>query len=330
METLFFALNAILPIMLLIALGYQLKRIEMFNHGFLKTANSFVFRVALPVLLFINIYKIESVSDIDWAIISYSMLMILLVFFLGLLCVIFLVPDDKRKGVVLQATFRSNYAIIGIPLATALGGTEATAIASIISAFTIPLFNILAVIGLSIFIKEEGKKISYFSILKNIVKNPLIIGVSMGLVVLFLRNYVDTFTIKENIPFLYKTLTDVAVIASPLALIILGADFQFKAIKSMYKEIILGVTWKIAITPVLSLSIGYFLYKTFNLINISQDTLPGLIALFGSPVAVTSAVMAGEMGSDEELAAQLVVWSSLLSVFTIFILVVVFRSFGLL
>ena len=139
METLFFALNAILPIMLLIALGYQLKRIEMFNHGFLKTANSFVFRVALPVLLFINIYKIESVSDIDWAIISYSMLMILLVFFLGLLCVIFLVPDDKRKGVVLQATFRSNYAIIGIPLATALGGTEATAIASIISAFTIPL-----------------------------------------------------------------------------------------------------------------------------------------------------------------------------------------------
>lgn len=330
METLFFALNAILPIMLLIALGYQLKRIEMFNHGFLKTANSFVFRVALPVLLFINIYKIESVSDIDWAIISYSMLMILLVFFLGLLCVIFLVPDDKRKGVVLQATFRSNYAIIGIPLATALGGTEATAIASIISAFTIPLFNILAVIGLSIFIKEEGKKISYFSILKNIVKNPLIIGVSMGLVVLVLRNYVDTFTIKENIPFLYKTLTDVAVIASPLALIILGADFQFKAIKSMYKEIILGVTWKIAITPVLSLSIGYFLYKTFNLINISQDTLPGLIALFGSPVAVTSAVMAGEMGSDEELAAQLVVWSSLLSVFTIFILVVVFRSFGLL
>ena len=84
--------------------------------------------------------------------------------------------------------------------------------------------------------------------------------------------------LKENIPFLYKTLTDVAVIASPLALIILGADFQFKAIKSMYKEIILGVTWKIAITPVLSLSIGYFLYKTFNLINISQDTLPGLIA----------------------------------------------------
>ena len=330
METLFFALNAILPIMLLIALGYQLKRIKMFNQGFLKTANSFVFRVALPVLLFINIYKIGSVSDIDWAIISYSMLMILLVFFLGLLSVIFLVPDDKRKGVVLQAIFRSNYAIIGIPLATALGGTEATAIASIISAFTIPLFNILAVIGLSIFIKEEGKKISYFNILKNIVKNPLIIGVSMGLVVLVLRNYVDTFTIKENMPFLYKTLTDVAVIASPLALIILGADFQFKAIKSMYKEIILGVTWKIAITPVLSLSIGYFLFKTFNLINISQDTLPGLIALFGSPVAVTSAVMAGEMGSDEELAAQLVVWSSLLSVFTIFILVVAFKSFGLL
>lgn len=330
MDTLFFALNAILPIILLIALGYQLKRINMFNRGFLKVANSFVFRIALPVLLFVNVYKIESIKDIDWAVVLYSVLMIIIVFILGIICVLLFVPDDRRKGVVVQATFRSNYAIIGIPLATALGGVEATAIASILSAFSIPLFNVLAVIGLSVFIKEEGKPVSYIGILKNIAKNPLIIGVMFGLLALVIRNYTTAFSLKEDIPSLFKAISDVAVIASPLALIILGADFEFKAIKSMYKEILLGVTWKIVLTPILSLSVGYLLFKQFEVINISADTLPGLIALFGSPVAVTSAVMAGEMGSDEELAAQLVVWSSIGSVITIFLFVVFFKNVGLL
>lgn len=330
MDTLFFALNAILPIILLIALGYQLKRINMFNRGFLKVANSFVFRVALPVLLFVNVYKIESIKDIDWAVVLYSVLMIIIVFILGIICVLLFVPDDRRKGVVVQATFRSNYAIIGIPLATALGGVEATAIASILSAFSIPLFNVLAVIGLSVFIKEEGKPVSYVGILKNIAKNPLIIGVMFGLLALVIRNYTTAFSLKEDIPFLFKAFSDVAVIASPLALIILGADFEFKAMKSMYKEILLGVTWKIVLTPILSLSVGYLLFKQFEVINISADTLPGLIALFGSPVAVTSAVMAAEMGSDEELAAQLVVWSSIGSVITIFLFVVFFKNVGLL
>lgn len=329
MDTLLFALNAILPIIILIALGYQLKRIELFNQNFLKVANRFVFRVALPVLLFYNVYNIDSIKDIDWPTVIYAVVMITIIFFLGIITVLLLVKDDRRKGVVVQAAFRSNYAIVGIPLATALGGVEATAIASILSAFTIPLFNVLAVIGLTIFIREDGKSISYMGILKNIVKNPLIIGVSVGLVALVLRSFDLGFVLKDDIPFLFKAISDVAVIASPLALIVLGADFEFQAIKTMLKEIIIGVTWKIFLTPVISLAIGYILFKYFDLISFDNNTIPGLIALYGSPVAVTSAVMAAEMGCDDELAAQLVVWSSIGSVLTIFLFVVFFKNVGL-
>lgn len=329
MDTLLFALNAILPIIILIALGYQLKRIELFNQNFLKVANRFVFRVALPVLLFYNVYNIDSIKDIDWPTVIYAVVMITIIFFLGIITVLLLVKDDRRKGVVVQAAFRSNYAIVGIPLATALGGVEATAIASILSAFTIPLFNVLAVIGLTIFIREDGKSISYMGILKNIVKNPLIIGVSVGLVALVLRSFDLGFVLNDDIPFLFKAISDVAVIASPLALIVLGADFEFQAIKTMLKEIIIGVTWKIFLTPVISLAIGYILFKYFDLISFDNNTIPGLIALYGSPVAVTSAVMAAEMGCDDELAAQLVVWSSIGSVLTIFLFVVFFKNVGL-
>ncbi len=337
MDVFLFALNAILPIILLIFLGYVLKRIGFLKKEFVEYGNKFVFMVCIPVLLYQNIYDIDSLASIDWPVIIYAILGILFIFFLGIILVKLTIPDDRQKGVILQCVFRSNYAIIGVSLATQLSGEQGKAIASLLSAFSIPVFNILAVISLAMFIKESGHKVSLKSTLKNIIKNPLIIGCLIGLMVLGIRSLIPltddgelVFSIKNNLPFLYTAIKQIATIASPLALIILGGDFTFSAVRGMLKQIIIGTSVRVVIVPALMIGGAVLLSEYTNMLNFDATVYPSLIALFGTPVAVSSAIMAEQMHNDGVLAGQLVIWTSLCSVFTIFIAVVILRSMGLL
>ena len=329
------AVNAVLPIVLIIMFGYFLRRINFISKDFVKTGNKLVFNVLLPCMLFINVYDIESFALIQWDIIIYSCIMICLIFLLGLVTAILLTPVPERRGVILQCTFRSNFALIGIALAGALGGPEAEATASIISAATVPLFNILAVIALSIFIGGEGNsKYSVKNILLNIAKNPLIIGVVLGLVCLVIRTLQGSvwgepiFTIKEHAYFLYKVLDNLKTIASPFALLVLGGQFEFSAVRGLFKEIAVGTVWRTLIAPFIGIGVAILLSEYTSLLSCGVREYPALVALFGAPVAVSSAVMAGEMKNDEQLATQLVVWSSVCSIGTIFLIVCVLMALG--
>ncbi len=331
-DTFLFAANAILPIVLLIILGYILKRIKFIDIHFINTLNKYVFRVGLPVLLFFNVYNIENFNEINWGVILFAVSAMLIMFTICYFTIIFTVKDPNQKGVILQVVVRSNFALIGIPLAQSLGGIEALAIVALLSAFTIPLANVLSVIALTMYqVNEFGEKISIKKMIRNILTNPLIIGVTAGLFVVFLRGLVTPsggeplFTIKDNLFFTYDSIRLISVTASPMALIALGGQFELSVVKPLIKKIILGVSWRIVIVPGVVLTAAYLL----------QDRIPGmeysyagLIALFASPVAVSSAIMVHEMGGDEKLAGQLVVWSSVFSIFTMFAVIVVFRMIG--
>ena len=148
------AINAIFPIILLILLGYFLKRFKFLNDNFVKIGNKFVFKICLPCMLFINIYdKMNSFADIRWDVVLYSVIAIVVIFGLGLVTAVLTTKKKNRRGVILQCSFRSNFAIIGLSLVANLNGDEG--LAGIISAFSIPVFNILAVIALSVFSEEE-------------------------------------------------------------------------------------------------------------------------------------------------------------------------------
>ncbi len=322
---LFTAVNAVFPIILTIALGYILKQRGFLSKDFLKTGNQLVFKVCLPAMLFVNVYDIDGLSAIRWDIVIYCVAVTLLIFGLGLVTCLLATPVPERRGVILQCTFRSNYAIIGLSLAAALGGEEAAAVAAILSAFSIPTFNILAVIALSVFV--GGEKRSVKGILLGIVKNPLILGVAAGLVALILRSVQDVFTLKGTLPFLYKTLSNLKAITSPLALIILGGQFTFSAVRGMFREIAVGTLWRIVLAPVIGVG-GAILLTRLGVLSCGVNEFPALIALFGSPVAVASAIMAGSMGNDEQLATQLVVWTSLCSIVTIFAQVCILMALG--
>lgn len=349
LDNLLFTCNAVLPLILVIVLGYFLKRINLLPENFWKMANKLCFRVCLPVLLFYNIYNVSNIKEIlyNWKVVLFVVIAVIVVFGIGLFLSMILIKDKKQKGVILQCVFRSNYAIIGIPLAASLsnGNSDVEALASVISAVSIPLFNILAIIALSIFVENEGEKVSVKSILLKIIKNPLIIGVFTGLIVLAIRQLIPysegitytvdslgnissssireyKFTIKDNIPFLYTTIGNVSKIASPLALIALGGDFTFSAISKLKKQIILGVTSRLVLIPLICLVVAY-------LLGFRSVEFPALIALFGTPVAVSSVPMAAEMQNDDELAGQLVVWTSIGSALSLFIIIFICAYIGI-
>ena len=329
-----FAFNAIIPIILLIALGYILKQKNFLSDDFLKTGNKFVFKVCLPCLLFINVYSISSFSDIDWSIVIYAVAAIFVIFGLGVIFVKFFVEESKQKGVVLQCLFRSNYAIIGLPLAQSLGGDKGLEVAAILSAFSIPVFNILAVLALSMY--SEGKA-DYKKVLVNICKNPLILGVLAGLVVLVIRSFIPlneanelAFSFSRDLKFLYKAIENVSKIASPLALVVLGGTFNFSQTKGMLKQVLFGTIGRVVVVPTITITTAILLTKYTNLINFDATVYPAMIALFASPVAVSSAIMASQMNNDGELAGQYVVWTSLVSIVSIFIIVVILKSMMLL
>ena len=372
------SINAVVPIILLILLGYLLKRFKFLNDTFIKIGNKFVFRVCLPCMLFINVYdSMKSFADIRWDVVLYSVIVICIIFGLGLLTAILTTNKKNRRGVILQCSFRSNFAIIGLTLVERLGGD--TGVAGIISAFSIPVFNILAVVALSIFSEEEKPaaqlpnvqvhqlnvfetahdeqpvgiktvkpKHSIKKILLNIVKNPLIIGVVVGLVFVAIREIeraadftkiieidgvateVVKFRFSDQLKFLYTAVEDIKLIASPLALIVLGGQFEFSAVKGMTKEIIVGTAWRILIAPLIGIGAACLLSNYMSIFTFGTDAYPTLIALFGTPVAVSSAIMAGEMKNDEQLATQLVVWTSICSIVTIFVTVVILMAGGLL
>ena len=337
------AVNAILPIILLIVLGYFLKRIKFLSKDFLKLGNKLVFRILLPVMLFMNIYDSDW-SAFRWDIILYALIAILVIFCLGLITCILTTKRADRRGVILQCTFRSNFAIIGTSLAASLAGSgfleSSLANVALLQAFSIPMFNILAVISLSIFTPKESadgtqvaKKHGVKSIFKGIVTNPLIIAVAIGLVCLGIRQLEVTvcgevvFSIKNHLTFLYSVLNQLKNCASPFALIVLGGQFEFSAVNGMLKEIIVGTGWRIVLAPVLGLGVAVLLTHT-SILPLGAGEFPALVALFGSPVAISSAVMAAEMKNDEQLATQLLVWTSVLSIFTIFIIVCVLMAMG--
>lgn len=330
------AINAIIPIVLLMVLGYCLHKSGFLSDEFVSTGSKLGFRVLLPTMLFLNTYKIESFSSIPWDVVIYSVLMVAALFGIGFLTIPLFSDDPKRKGVILQSVFRSNTAVIGVTLAGALGGDGAIAVAAIVTSFSLPLLNILAVVSLSIYTGEGDIKSSIKGILKKISRNPLIIGILLGLCCLAIRTaeekafgYVP-FTLRDNLKFLYNTISNVASIASPLALIVLGGQFQFEAAADMKREIVAGTVWRIIAAPIIALGLAFILSTFTPLLHCTSQDYPALIALFGTPTAVSSAIMAGQMGNDEQLATQIVVWTSVGSIATLFITVCILMSAGLL
>mgnify|MGYP002801512347 FL=1 len=311
-ESLFISLEIVLPLFFLMAIGYIIKRTGMMNETSVKQVNSVIFKIFLPLLVFLNIYNTELAESFNSKLLLYAVAGVLIQFVLSLCLVILVEKENSRRGVMLQGMFRSNFVLFGIPISTALFGEQAAGLAAILIAVIIPLYNVLAVISLEIF---NGRRPNILKILLGIVTNPLIIGSVVG--VLFLLFHIELPTV------LYETVSDISGIATPLAFIILGASFNFGDVGKYVRELSLVLGCKLVFFPVLFLGIAL-------LLGFRDAPLAVLLTVFGAPIAVSSFTMAQQMGGDHALAGQLVVFSSIFSIVTMFLFIFLLKEMAFL
>lgn len=327
MESLIFALEAVSPIIIMVVIGYFIKRIGLVKKDLAKVINKLVFHIFLPSMLFLNVYKIDSIASLEWGYMIYGGAAVLAIFLLSIPVVIIVTQRGERRGALLQACFRSNYALIGIPLAQSLFGEAGMAIATLLSLVSIPVLNILGVISLSVF-REDGGKPNVGKILLDIVKNPLIQSIALGLAVLGIRALFVNCSIDfrmSDVAVMYKVLGYLSNLATPLALLMLGVQFEFSAVGELKKEICLGVIMRAIVVPVLGLGTAYLFFRD----SFGGAHFAAFVALFATPVSVSSVPMAQEMGGDHVLAGQLVVWTTLFAALSVFVASFILKAAGI-
>ena len=308
MDSLILSLEIVLPLFLLMAVGYVIKLTGLMNETSVKQTNKVIFKIFLPLLVFCNIYNTELSESFDSHLLLYAVAGVAIQFVLSLCLAVLTEKENSRRGVMLQGMFRSNFVLFGIPISTALFGETAAGLASILIAVIIPMYNVLAVVSLEIF---NGKRPNVWKILVGIITNPLIIASAVGILFVALRIPLPT-------P-IYDTVSDLGSIATPLAFVILGASFSFGDVGRYVKELFVVLSTKLLVFPALFLGIAL-------LLGFRGAPLAVLLTVFGAPIAVSSFTMAQQMGGDDKLAAQLVVFSSILSIGTMFILIFLLKE----
>lgn len=303
--------NAVLPMCLIMALGYGTRRLGWIRREEIFAINKIAFRIFLPCLLYYNVYCSDLSGSFDPLLMAYAVGGVLLTFGLSLGYTLLTEKLPERRGVMIQGMFRSNYVIMGIPVATALLGSDQLGTVSILIAVVVPLFNMLAVVVLEVF---RGQKPKPLHILGQIVKNPLVIASALGIL---------TLAAGIRLPhILERTIQNVSAIASPLQLFLLGAFFQFSGLKTYRRELVTVSAAKLIVSPGLFLGLG-------ALLGFRGVAFVSLIGIFASPTAVNSFTMAQQMGGDAELAGDIVVVTSAVSMLTMFLWVFLFKSLGM-
>lgn len=303
MENLVIATNAVLPLFLTMAVGYFLRQIHFVDEPLLKKLNKLVFNVFLPLLLFINIYQSDLESAFHLRTILTAVCSVLAIFVILCIVVPLIEKDGPRRGVMVQGIFRSNYILFGVPIVAGVFGQEGLGTVSIISAFVIPLYNMLSVAALETF--SHGA-VNVKRILRGIVKNPLIIASLLG--ILFLAAGIPLPSVIE------KTVSDLGKVATPLGLVSLGGFFKFSDTKKFLKQLVIIVAGRLLICPAVFLPI-------FIKMGFRDVELMALTTMMGAPIAVSSFIMAQQQGADADLAGQAVAFTTLFSVFTMFLII---------
>lgn len=312
MASILLSFNVMLPVFLTIVLGVLLQKINLMPRHMIRDLNKLCFKVFLPVMLFNNVRATDFRQYFEWHLIGYAIGSVLLLFVLLLWLVPRLVKQPEQQSVVVQGIYRSNYVILGIPIVSNIYKGESIATITMLIAIIVPLFNLLAVYLFERFNGENQH--DPWKMLRSIAHNPLIIATALGMVY--------TLSGIQFPGFLNEMLADLAGITIPLALLILGADLDLN-LQNTHLQYLTAVTCsKLLLVPLLFL-------PSAVLLGFRGQALASLLAMYASPAAVSGYIMAQNENADHHLAGQIVVITSILSCFTLFIWIALLREMAL-
>lgn len=331
LNNLIFCLNATIPIFLLMILGLIFMKLHIFDEVFVKKMNAFVFKIALPVLVFYDLCREDFYSVWDTKYVLYCFFATLLSIAL-VTALSFLLRDKSVQGEFIQGAYRSSAAIMGIALVQNLYGNAGMTPLMIIG--SVPLYNIFAVIVLSVFQPKEtseealpdrpadlqpagvtSSRRQLAATAKGIVTNPILIGVFAGLIWALLQLPLP--------PIADKTLENVARVATPLGLMAVGATFDIKKALAGIKTAGLSTFIKL-------IGLGCVFIPVAVALGFRGDKLAAALIMCGSPTTVSSYIMAKNMGHDGTLTSSTIMLTTFFSAFTLTGWLFLLKSLGLL
>lgn len=311
MENFIVATNAVIPFMVYILLGALSKKMGLVKEGFLKELNGVVFKVFFPFIMFNNLYDVDFGKLSGAGYVGFAVTATLIVIIVSFMLVPLFSKDNRRRGVITQAIFRSNSVLYAIPLAQSVFGAEGATMASIVVAFVVPIYNIASVAILEYY---RGGKVSYGKLFVNILKNPLIIGAMAG--ILF-----NLLPLKMP-ECLVLPISELCNMATPLSLFVLGGTLHLSDMKKNLIPLSIGTALKLIFVPSL---------LSFIMANMGfrGNEFFVVFVMFATPVAAASYPMAQSMDADADLAGEYVVITTVLSITTIFCWILVLKGCGL-
>lgn len=311
MEMILLALNVVFPLFFIMAVGYLTRRTGIVDNQGVGVVNRLLYWVFLPVLLFMSVYTTDLGEVFNVPVIVYSVVGTFVIFVISF----FLLPKIGTKrdqcGVIVQALVRGNEVYYGFPVVIALIGQDYLGVMSVVVAFAAIEYNILSIIALEYF---KGEKVNVGALVRNVVTNPMILATLLG---------VFMVTISLPLPaVVLKGMDSLSQVATPFALFLLGASFTFASSKGYMKQVIWVTLFRLIFIP--AVVVATTLWMGFDSYEIVI-----LFVTFGVPTAVASYSMARELKADYELASQIVFYTSIVSILTMFIWTIVLQILGI-
>ncbi len=320
MDSFIYSINSTVPIFLVMIVGWVIKQLGVIDDHFANVANKYVFKVALPVLLFRDLSKADFYSQFDIRFVGYCAIVTIAMFGGIWIFTDLLMKDKTMRGSFIQCSCRSSAAILGMAFIQNMYSETGMAPLMIVAA--VPLFNVISVVALTfkanpvdgVSIEDMPKKDGIKKACLNIVTNPIIIGIVVGLLASLVRLQLPAI--------LDKTVNSIAQTATPIALICIGAGFEGrKAIKKI-KPTLVGTFIKLIGLAAIFIPIAVYM-------GFRNQELMAILIMLASPTTVTSYIMAKNMNNDEVLASSIIVLTTILSSITLTGWIFILRSFGL-
>lgn len=300
LDNLLFSLSVTAPIFLVMAAGWLLRRIHWIDDTFVETGSRLVFKLALPALILTSLVDLDLSTWVDPRHVGFGMAATLISFVVLWIVSAWWPGTGPDRGVFVQGAFRGNLGIIGVAVCASLYGQTGLAVGSILLAGMTLLYNILSVFALT---AASGRgAASWRSIVSNLVRNPLIVSILLGLLLAALKVPVPDLILTSAAYFGQMTL--------PLALLCVGATLSLNSLRLGSAPTIAATVVKLVILPVVF---------TLAAIPLGFDALQlgTLFAMFASPTATVSYVMARSMNGNHQLAANIIALTTLVAPITL-------------
>lgn len=313
MENLIFSLNASLPIFFTMLLGYFFRYTGLMDEMFVKKMNKFVFRAALPVLLFQDLATVDFRSAWDIRFVLFCSLATL-ISILAVSGFSMFLRDRSIQGEFIQASYRSSAAILGIAFIQNIYGGAGMAPLMIVA--TVPLYNIIAVVVLTVMKPERGRlgRQMFLDTMKGIATNPILLGILAGIAWSLLGLPVPVI--------MEKTMKNVAVLATPLGLMAMGAAFDRKKAGEKLWPALAATFIKLVLLAAVFLPIAVGM-------GFVREKLVAILVMLGSATTVSSYIMAKSMGHEGTLTSSVVMLTTFCSAFTLTGWLYLLRTLGL-